>query len=215
MKGSTHLAIGGAIGVAACLYFPFNLENASLYLVTAAVSALSADLDGASLLTGKLSRLSKQLRELAIWSGILILAYLGYLYVDSGHSYPVISAIAGLLSLLGFLTKEGIIRNALVSLIGAALFYIGWMNGQQWLIGLGIFVGWIPWLDHRGMSHTIWALAFWGWIGLSLEEQIRIEGIELVAVAGYASHLIADTLTPQGVKWLYPLIKKSIKLPLV
>ncbi|MBW7461523.1 metal-dependent hydrolase, partial [Paenibacillus sepulcri] len=35
----------------------------------------------------------------------------------------------------------------------------------------------------------------------------------MVATAGYLSHLLADTLTPSGVKWFYPLYKKSVKLP--
>jgi inner membrane protein len=62
-------------------------------------------------------------------------------------------------------------------------------------------------LDHRGMTHTLWAVVLWGVIGMGLEKQLRIDGIMIVAVAGYASHLLADSLTPNGVKWLYPLIR--------
>ncbi|MCD9020926.1 metal-dependent hydrolase [Cohnella silvisoli] len=214
MKGSTHLAIGGVIGAAACLYYPFQWENALMYVSVAGVSALSADLDGQNLLSGKLSKLSHWLRELAIWTGLLTIAFVAYMYFAQEKLYPVITAIAVALSLLGFVTKEGTIRNVLVSLIGCVLLYSGWTSKQNWLMGFGLFVVWVPWLDHRGMTHTVWALFLWGAIGMGLEKQLGIDGITIVSVAGYASHLLADTLTPNGVKWLYPLYKKSIKIPL-
>lgn len=62
------------------------------------------------------------------------------------------------------------------------------------------------------MTHTIWALIGWGAIGWGLESQSGVEGVTAVAIAGYASHLLTDTMTPSGVKWLYPLYKKPIKL---
>jgi inner membrane protein len=214
MKGSTHLAIGAAIGVAASLYYPFNLNNTSLYLSVSVMSALSADLDGPSVLSGKLGKLSKLLRELALWTGALLLAGVAYLYFNEDRIDPVYATIAVILSLLGFITKEGSIRNALVSLVGCGLLYAGWITKQNWLMGFGLFVIWVPWLAHRGMTHTVWALLLWGAIGWGLEQQLQIEGIMVVSIAGYASHLLADTLTPAGVKWLYPLYKKSIKLTL-
>ncbi|QMV39958.1 metal-dependent hydrolase [Cohnella cholangitidis] len=212
MKGTTHLAIGGAIGAAACLYYPFSLEHSALYLSIACFSALSADLDGPSLLSGKLGKLSRILRNLALWTGIGFIAAFAYLYFSSDKTYPIFSTIAVAMFILGLITKEGTIRNALVSLVGIALLYFGWTSTQQWLMGFGLFVAWVPWLKHRGMTHTLWALVIWGTIGRGLEQQLGITGITAVAVAGYASHLIADTLTPSGVKWLYPLYKKSIKI---
>jgi inner membrane protein len=207
MKGSTHLAIGGAIGVAACLYYPFEWTNALMYLSVAGVSALSADLDGQNLLSGKLSKLSRWLRELAIWTGLLTITFVVYTFFAQNDLNPHLTAIGITLTLLGFVTKEGTVRNALVSLIGCALLYGGWTSKQDWLMGFGLFVAWVPWLNHRGMTHTLWAVALWGAIGMGLEKQLGINGIMIVAVAGYASHLIADSLTPNGVKWLYPLIR--------
>jgi inner membrane protein len=207
MKGSTHLAIGGAIGVAACLYYPFHWSNALMYLSVAGVSAFSADLDGQNLLSSKLSKMSRWLRELSIWAGLLIIAFISYAYFSQDQLHPLLAAIGITLSLLGFVTKEGTVRNALVSLIGCALLYGGWTSKQDWLIEFGLFVAWVPWLDHRGMTHTLWAVVLWGVIGMGLEKQLGIDGIMIVAVTGYASHLLADSLTPNGVKWLYPLIR--------
>jgi inner membrane protein len=212
MKGSTHLAIGGAIGAAASLYYPFSFNHAAIYLCIAGFSALSADLDGPSLLSEKLSKLSKLLRNFALWTGIGFIAVFACIYFVQDRLYPIFSTIAVAMFILGLITKEGTIRNALVSVIGCALLYAGWTIQQNWLMGFGLFVAWVPWLKHRGMTHTVWALILWGAIGRGLEQQLGIAGITAVAVAGYASHLLADTLTPNGVKWLYPIYKKSIKL---
>ena len=213
MKGSTHANRRRRYRGSRLRVLSDRSESGAIYMAVAVFSALSADLDGASILTGRLSKLSVQLRELAIWAGLLSLAVLGYLYFDSGRMYPAFAAIAGTLSLLGFVSKEGFIRNALVSVVGGIIIYFGWKIELGWLIGLGAFVAVVPWLAHRGMTHTVWAIAIWAWIGYGLEQQVGIEGIMLVAAAGYISHLVLDTLTPLGVKWLYPLINKSIKLP--
>jgi inner membrane protein len=41
------------------------------------------------------------------------------------------------------------------------------------------------------------------------------QGISLYAGAGYASHLLADTLTKAGVRWFMPAWNFSFKLPLI
>jgi inner membrane protein len=212
MKGTTHLAIGCAIGAVACAYYPFSLNHAAWYLSVAGFSALSADLDGPSLLSGKITKLSKVLRNVVLGSGIVLMVGLASLYLMFDRFYTGYASCAIAAFLLGLVAKQGFIRNGLVSLVGCVLLYYGLESGQSWMIGLALFIIGAPWLKHRGMTHTVWALALWGAIGRELERQLGIEGIAAVAVAGYASHLLADTMTPSGVKWLYPLYKKSIKL---
>ncbi|RED65188.1 metal-dependent hydrolase [Cohnella phaseoli] len=212
MKGTTHLAIGCAIGAVACAYYPFSPNNAALFFSVAGLSALSADLDGPSILSRKITKLSQWLRNAMLVAGLLLMAGLAYVVVVPGRFDPVYAACAISAFLLGLVAKKGVIRNAIVSLIGGALFACGWVYGYAWLSGLGVFVAWAPWLKHRGMTHTIWALIGWGAIGWGLEQQSGVEGVTAVAIAGYASHLLTDTMTPSGVKWLYPLYKKPIKL---
>ncbi|XID94800.1 metal-dependent hydrolase [Paenibacillaceae bacterium WGS1546] len=212
MKGKTHLGIGLAIGGVACLYYPAGMDHAALYLSVAGLSALSADLDGPSILSGKISKLSKLLRQLALWTGLALAAGLAYLHFamdrfDSGYAACAIAAL-----LIGFVAKQGAVRNALVSAVGGGLLAYGARTGQSWLVGFGAFVVVAPWLKHRGLTHSLWALIAWGAIGRGLENELGIPGIAAVATAGYASHLLADTLTPSGVKWLYPLYKKAIRI---
>jgi inner membrane protein len=214
MTGKTHLAIGAAVGAAASVYYPFTLEHAALYIAVAGFSALSADLDGPSMLSTKLSKLSKLIRELTLWSGCLLAGIVAYYFFTDQSPSPVYIGVAAAIFLLGLVAKQGVIRNVLASVVGCMVMYAGYYYQMNWLIGFGLFSAWVPWLKHRGMTHTIWAVPIWGYIGLGLENQLQVEGIAIVSMLGYLSHLVADTLTPSGVKWLYPLTKKSFKIKL-
>ncbi|WP_424767528.1 metal-dependent hydrolase [Paenibacillus sp. sgz302251] len=214
MTGKTHLTIGAAVGAASAMYYSFELEHAALYIGIAAFSALSADLDGTSMLSSKLSKLSKLIRELALWVSVLFLGVIAYYFFSGQSMSPILVGSGAAALLLGLVMKQGVIRNALVSIVGVAFMYVGYTYQMNWLIGFGLFVAWVPWLNHRGMTHTLWAIPIWGAIAWGLEQQLQIEGITIVAMLGYLSHLVADTLTPSGVKWLYPFVKKSFKIRL-
>ncbi|SDX22112.1 metal-dependent hydrolase [Paenibacillus sp. CF384] len=213
MKGTTHLAIGVAIGVVAAATHPITLTNAAAFIIVAAFSALSADLDGTNMLSSKLSKPARIIRALMLWGGVAAGAAAGYLYWFEDEFYPYLTIAAAAEFLLGLISRNGMIRDALVSIIGLGLLYAGYAIGHHWLMGLGVYVAWVPWLNHRGLTHTVWAVVAWGAIGWGLEQQLEIEGIAYTAISGYLSHLIADTLTPSGVKWLYPLTKKTFKMP--
>jgi inner membrane protein len=184
-----------------------------MYIAIASFSALSADLDGPSLLSSKLGRISKLIRNLVLMSGIFLTASVLYLYFFQHLFYRTYAVIAVTTLLLGFVARAGFIRNALVSLVGLGLISSGLVWSMTWLISFGVYVAWVPWLKHRGMTHTVWAFLWWGSIGWGLQQQLQIQGVMIVSMLGYLSHLLADTLTPSGVKWFYPLYKKSIKLP--
>lgn len=214
MTGKTHLAIGAAIGAAAAAYYTADLEQTAYYVGIAAFSALSADLDGQSMLSSKLGKISKFIREFALYGAFLFLAIVAYYYFAGKTLSPLVVGACGAAVLSGLVMKEGAIRNGLVSVVGAALIYAGYKYGMNWLMGFGLFVAWVPWLKHRGMTHTVWAIPIWGAIAWGLERQVALDGVTIVAMLGYLSHLVADTLTPSGVKWLYPLVKKSFKIRL-
>lgn len=214
MKGKTHLMIGVAIGAVAAMHHLPEQNNSLYYIGVAAFSALAADLDGPSILSSKLTKVSKFIRSAALWGSILYFSIIAYMYI-TGIPVPLLAAGGSIAALLvGLTMRQGIVRNALVSIVGLYCIYYGIANNLQWLTGLGIFIAIAPWLKHRGLTHTIWIVPLWGWIGLGLEQQLQMAGLANTAMAGYLSHLIADTLTPSGVKWLFPLWKKSIKLKL-
>ncbi|ANS75403.1 metal-dependent hydrolase [Paenibacillus yonginensis] len=213
MKGSTHLAIGCAIGAAAAGYHAFRLPDSVFYLAAAAISSLTPDLDGPSMLSSRIGKASKALYRAMITLAVLLCLLVVFLYAryQIFHIELTVAALCALFPAL--IVKEGFLRNTMVSLIGLALVFAGLSWGMLWTSGFGLFILIAPWLKHRGLTHTIWALGIWYMLSRAMEQQLNIPGLAIAAGAGYASHLIADTLTASGVKWLYPLTRFTFKLP--
>lgn len=73
-------------------------------------------------------------------------------------------------------------------------------------------------LRHRGPTHSITALAGFAfllpWIadaaGIALPSELW-----LAAEAGYASHLVTDLLTVEGLQLLWPFLPQKVRLPLL
>jgi len=218
MNGKTHLAIGALLGGAySFIHAPGSqLDTLACFVAVGGFSALAADLDGPSMLTRKLSKLSRFLHSSSIVIGLSALLILGFLYFTQEQFRPpwLWQAVGGatILTLLGLLVSRGFWRDALVSVAGIILGFYGYTEGWYWLMGLGLFVVIAPWLSHRGMTHTIWVVPIWGWIGLGLEAQLSIDGLGVLAMLAYLSHIVTDMYTPAGVKFLYPLMKKKFRL---
>lgn len=66
----------------------------------------------------------------------------------------------------------------------------------------------LPFFKHRGITHSILGVLFVTiWFKIMLIQIGIVQELEIAFVAGYLSHLVLDSCTPQGVKWLYPLSK--------
>ncbi|MCM3635999.1 MULTISPECIES: metal-dependent hydrolase [Paenibacillus] len=220
MNGKTHLTIGAVIGgIYGLVHAPAGeLDTILFFAGIGGFSGLAADLDGPSVLTRKLTKVSRILHTSLIVVGLSSLLLLGWLTYTQASFRPdwLLAAFAASIvaTLLGLLVSRGFWRNALVSLVGIMLAVYGFDQGWYWLIGLGAFVIIAPWLSHRGLTHTIWIVPIWGWIGFGLEQQLGIDGIGIASMLTYLSHIVADMFTPAGVKVLYPITKKKFKLKL-
>lgn len=64
---------------------------------------------------------------------------------------------------------------------------------------LGLFLLLASALPHRTFAHSLLALGMITWVTDILEPERAP-----VVFAGYLSHLVADSLTPHGVPWLWP-----------
>jgi inner membrane protein len=191
-----------------------NFEHGLICVAAAAFSALAADLDGRSLLSAGADKLSRLAKTTAPTLGLLLALVLGYLYWRQGYFYLPLVFTAILLISPAFLLRKGWMRNAVVSAAGGGIAATGIWRQQTWLIELGLFIAAAPWFAHRGMTHTIWAAAAWSTISQGFEASTAVPGTGLAASLGYLSHLAADTLTPGGVKWLFPLLKTNFRLPI-
>lgn len=83
------------------------------------------------------------------------------------------------------------------------------IDHPQSLVGRFFIIGGLIFRGHRGITHSLIAAALFS-IPVALYDQVYA----LVFFLGYLIHLIADTTTITGVKWLYPFSTKSFSLKL-
>lgn len=123
-----------------------------------------------------------------------------FIGLDLPHQLPLLmlSAIAGFSALLPDLDNtESTIENI-------RIFGYRPLKGPAFIIDK-IF-------KHRGFLHSLLALALLAFGLLGFLPQIPLE-IHLAILFGYASHLVTDSMTPDGVPWFYPIELRGNLLP--
>jgi inner membrane protein len=232
MMGRSHLALGALAGIAVAKLTGADMMDGATAVLLSTISALVPDLDADGLLTRKLT--DRPLRFLRLFSGYAGVALILLSYFPNTHNGQFLTAFIGLLFLgVGFVLQDNASRKWMVTLLGLLIIggavylqfgeqaltlrripYEVFHSSYAWMVGLGLFIGIVPHFSHRTYSHTIWALAAWGYIWFYAEASLHIEGLFLGAVFGYTSHLLADMLTVAGVRYLHPF-PPLIKLPLI
>jgi inner membrane protein len=232
MMGRSHLALGALGGVAVAKLTEADMMGGAAAVLLAAVSALIPDLDADGLLTRKLT--DRPLRVIRLFSGYLGVILVLLSYFPDTRNGQFLTAFIGLLFLgVGFVLRDNASRKWMVTLIGLVIMggavylqfgeralvlnrvpYEILHSDYAWLLGLGAFIGIVPHFSHRTYTHTVWALAVWGYIWFYAEASLQWKGLFLAASAGYLSHLLADTLTVAGVRYLHPF-PPLVKLPLI
>ena len=214
MRGSSHLAIGLITGVAIAGLvpgLPFSVPGIAL----AGFSSLAPDLDHPE------SRLSKRLgftQNYVRWAfaaGALAIAAYAYFQLNAGSEQRLYYTVALAFGLLGAGMQGGSARRLALLFTGLATVVAGLYTEQLWLSLLGTFVALAPFTSHRSWTHTIWATALWTYIGHLADRHLGWRGVALYAGTGYASHLVADSLTKAGVRWFLPVFNYSFKIPLI
>ncbi|MBO0356980.1 metal-dependent hydrolase [Hymenobacter sp. BT186] len=214
MRGSSHLAIGLITGVAiGGLVAGVKFSPAGIAL--AGFSALAPDLDHPE------SRLSKRLgfaQNYVRWAFVLVAAGLAlytHFLEPPGPDRRMGFTAALAFGLLGAAMQGGSARKLALLFTGLSTVMAGLYTGYVWLSMVGLFVAVAPFTAHRSWTHTIWAAGLWTYIGHLANQSLGWHGVALFAGGGYASHLLADTLTKAGVKWFMPLTDTCLKIPLI
>lgn len=214
MRGSAHLAIGLITGVAIAGLvpgIPFSLPGIAL----AGFSALAPDLDHPE------SRLSKRLgftQGYVRWAfaGVaLALTAYAYFQLRPGPDQRLSYTAALAFGLIGVALQGGSARRLALLFTGLGTVLIGLYAQFLWLSLVGTFIALAPFTSHRSWTHTIWAAALWTYIGDLANRSLGWHGVAYFAGGGYISHILADTLTKSGVRWLLPLTDYSFKIPLL
>ncbi len=138
-----------------------------------------------------------------------------YLYVPPGSEQRLSYTAALAFGLLGAALQGGSARKLALLFTGLSTVVAGLYAEQLWLSLLGTFVALAPFTSHRSWTHTIWATLLWTYIGYLANRSLSWRGVAHYAGAGYASHLLADSLTKAGVRWLLPVSDYSFKIPLI
>ena len=214
MRGSAHLAIGLITGVAVAGLVPgvpFSLAGIAL----AGFSSLAPDLDHPeSRLSHRLGFVHGYVRWAFVGAALGLAAY-AYLLQKPGPDQRLSYVAALAFGLLGVALQGGSARRLALLFTGLGTVLAGLYAHYVWLSLLGAFIALAPFTSHRSWTHTLWATIFWTYVGYLANHSLGWRGIAHYAGAGYASHLLADSLTKSGVRWLRPLTDYSFKLPVL
>ncbi|MEK3886763.1 metal-dependent hydrolase [Bacillus sp. FSL K6-3431] len=200
MDGKTHFIVGGIVGIGVGKYVGVDLPTAVSLTLLGGCVGLVPDLDVKGTLSKRISLNKKWLILLLGLFGLLLIAY-------SFDNAPGIERWIGLGAGIVLLTFPSVFvkQKMMLLLTGLAALMAGFAMQSIWLIMLGIYISIASRLPHRSLTHSIIGLTYFSGIGYYLEQDLQVEGIMLVCILSYASHLVLD------MKWL-PGNRKGIKL---
>nr|WP_262898927.1 metal-dependent hydrolase [Hymenobacter piscis] len=208
------MAIGLITGVAVAALVP-GIPFSPAGIALAGFSSLAPDLDHPG------SRLSKRLgfaQGYVRWAFVVAAAALAaytHFVLPPGPDRRMGFTAALAFGLIGAAMQGESTRKLALLFTGLSTVVAGLYLGFVWLSMLGCFVCVAPFTSHRSWTHTLWAAGLWTYIGHLANQSLGWHGVALFAGGGYVSHLLADTLTKAGVKWLMPVLDTSFKIPLI
>ncbi|WP_077212107.1 metal-dependent hydrolase [Bacillus dakarensis] len=221
MKGRTHLAVGLGIGIIASVRS--SPEDIPVILAAAGVASLAPDLDGRNLLNRRVTKTAKKIKKSGVYIAavLMLLALLSFFFdfsilpfVDKnwfGLQNKLLLFAWGVV-ILGFSVRsQETLKNILMSIIGLFLMYYAANNEFWWLVMFALYIGVAGWFAHRGTTHTLWALVYWWYMSFLMENSTAVNGLAVVSTLAYLSHIVGDMMTVKGVKFLFPLTKKSFR----
>ena len=182
MTGSSHKAIGVAVGAAFTIYgYQNGMPAAMLALVSAPIAALLPDIDHDN---SKMGKVRKTTANIAIVVAALAMVgaavYYGWYNVDYTALVTLGVGIALPLAVLAALSRNKHIK----SLLGFATM-------------------------HRGIMHTL-VLPLCMIFALRFVSDTYFLMLAYGGMAGYVSHIFADCITKRGCPILFPLTRKNI-----
>ncbi|THE11015.1 metal-dependent hydrolase [Bacillus timonensis] len=222
MKGRTHLTIGLGIGAVASV--SQSLATIPFFIVASGIASLAPDLDGNNLLNKRVTKTAQLIKKVGAFVGVLlmVLALVTY-FLDVKHlSFLNEQWFTEQNKLLLFgwgaviiglsLKSQETLKNILMGVLSIFLLYYGFTNELWWLFMFALYIGGAGWFPHRGLTHTIWALAYWWYMSYLLQVSTGVDSLALISTIAYLSHIIGDMLTKKGVKFLYPLTNKVFRM---
>ncbi|MBY7143134.1 metal-dependent hydrolase [Virgibacillus sp. NKC19-3] len=208
MNGTGHTAIGIATGFIVANTFHTTPSTTLLFIGLGGVSGLIPDLDVDGKLRGKITLSHKVIQTVALLIGISMVLYSFYGGVSTNR-YLGISIGLGMIIL-----SWSIKQKHMLTITGIGVLAGGSSLQETWMMLFGIYILIASFVSHRSYTHSIIGVIFFGIIVSELELSLGVNGIFYTCLAGYISHLIADSkLLPfnkRGIKLFLPISSKEI-----
>ncbi|UJL47650.1 metal-dependent hydrolase [Virgibacillus sp. NKC19-16] len=199
MNGTGHAAIGAATGFIVANTFHATPSTTLLFVGLGGVSGLIPDLDIDGKLRDKITLSHKVIQTVALLIGILMVLYSFYEGASTDR-YLGIGIGLGMIIL-----SSSIKQKHMLTITGIGVIAGGSSLQETWMMLFGIYILIASFVSHRSYTHSIVGVIFFGIIVSELEVSLGINGIFYTCLAGYISHLIADSK-------LLPFSKRGIKL---
>ena len=199
MNGTAHAAIGGAAGFITANAFQTEVSVTCLLVGLGTVAALVPDLDIDGKLRGKITLSHKVIRSIAQLIGLLMIFYSIYEGSDN-RQYLGMGIGLAMLVIASRLKQKHMLPLTSIGVIAG-----GFSLQEIWLILFGIYILIASFVSHRSYTHSIVGVVFFGFIAMKLETSLGVQGVYYTCLAGYISHLLADSK-------IFPFNKRGIKL---
>jgi len=208
MKGSAHAAIGGAIGFAAAYIHGTDAAHTLLFIGLGTVSALVPDLDTDGKLRGRMTLSHQVVRSLGKLIGLMMIIYS---FIEASGYQQYLGMAIG----LAMLTISSRLKQKHMLMLTSVGVITGGISLQEtWLFLFGLYILLASFVSHRTYTHSLLGVVFFAWIALQLEASLGISGVFSTCLAGYISHLAADSklfpVNRRGVKLFLPFSTKEI-----
>jgi inner membrane protein len=208
MNGTAHAALGSAIGYITANTFETSPSATVLLIGLGTVSALVPDLDIDGKLRGRITLSHKLLRTAAQIIGVLMIFYSFYEGTDTSK---FIGAGIGLAILL---LSSRLKQKHMLTLTGIGVLAGGVSLQENWLILFAIYILIASVVSHRGYTHSILGIVFFGMIASRLETSLGIHGVYYACLTAYISHLVTDSkflpFNKRGIKLFLPVSSKEM-----
>lgn len=208
MNGTAHAAIGAATGFITANTTDASPSTTIAFVGLGTISALIPDLDIDGKLSGKITFSHHIIKSIAQLIGILLVIYSFFKGTDANIYIGIVAGLTILVAASAIQQKHMLILTGTGVLVAAASLQ------ENWLLLLGIYIVIASLVPHRSYTHSVLGVVFFAYIAAKLEASIEITGVYYTCLAGYISHLIADSkLLPfnkKGVKLFLPISSKEL-----
>ncbi|WP_404458892.1 metal-dependent hydrolase [Oceanobacillus kapialis] len=208
MNGTAHAAVGAGAGFIVANTHTVTPTETLLLVSIGTIAGLLPDLDIDGKLRGRITLSHKMFRTIAQLIGILMITY--SIYEGDGTNQFIGLGIGVLLLILASFLKQ----KHMLLLTGIAVMAVGLSLQEMWLLLLGVYILIASVVAHRSYTHSAIGVIFVGYIAYRLELSFALPGIHSTCLAGYISHLVADSkLLPfnkRGIKLFLPFSSKEV-----